>query len=155
VVRAQLSGSEHNRISKRIRPSGPMGSSALVVAYPIMPIAIAPLPTALRIGPDRYRYDFTIIPGIVIAGWPVYRCYRGRESSSAVLHLYLKRSLDVWVSEGFQHEVTDVTDIARGGEPAFRAVGTVVIEEDWHEWQSYDRRSGAWSTPSSFWTKHL
>ncbi len=135
-----------------------MASSAIhaVVGYPIMTNAIALIsPTSLRIGPDKYRYGYTVIPGLFIAGRRVYRCCRGRDSSPAALHLYFKESLGVWVSEGFQHEVTDVMDIERGGEPAFRAVGTVVIDEDWHEWQSYDGRSGAWSSPCMYWTKHL
>ena len=112
-------------------------------------------PTSLRIGLDQYQYDYTVIPVYYTAGRPVYRCCRGRDSSPAALHLLFKESLGAWVSEGFQHEVTDVMDIERGGEPAFRAVGTVVIDEDWHEWQSYDRRSGDWSTPSSFLTKQI
>ena len=130
----------------------------VVVGHPIMTNAIALIPPmSLRIGPDKYRYDYTIIPGIVSAGRPVYRCCRGRDSSPAALHLYFKPSLGLWVSEGFQHEVTDASDIERGGlhsvpssrspMPAFRAVGADVIDEGWHEWQCYD---GAWCTPSSF-----
>ena len=135
-----------------------MASSSIpvVIGYPVMTTAIALIsPTSLRIGPDQNRYDYTVIPGFHIAGRPVYRCNRGRDTSPAALLLYFKESLGAWVSEGFQHEVIDVRDIERGGEPAFRAIGTAVIEEDWHEWQSYDRRSGDWSTPSSFLTKHI
>ncbi len=133
-----------------------MGSTALVIGYPVMTNAIALLsPTSLRIGPDRYQYDYSVLSVFSIARRPVYRCSRGRDSSPAALHLYFHESHGGWVSEGSQHEVTDVMDIARGGEPAFRAVGTVVIDEDWHEWQRYDGRSGAWAAPCLFWTKHL
>ena len=133
-----------------------MGSTALVIGYPVMTNAIALLsPTSLRIGPDRYQYDYSVLSGFSIAGRPVYRCSRGRDSSPAVLLLYFRESLGVWVAEGFQHEVIDVMDIGRGGEPAFRAVNADVIVEGWHEWQSYDGRTDVWSPPSSFLTKHL
>ena len=59
------------------------------------------------------------------------------------------------VSEGFQVEVTDVNAIERGGEPAFCSLGTAALQEDWHEWQWLDHRSGEWSAPTSFWTKPL
>ncbi len=135
-----------------------MASSSIpvVLGYPIMTNAIALIsPPSLRIGPDKHQYDYTVIPGFSIAGRPVYRCCRGRDSSLATVYLYFKESFGVWVSEGFQLKVTDVMALERGGEPAFRSLGTVVIDEDWHEWQSYDHRSGDWSAPSSFWTKPL
>ena len=111
-----------------------MASSAIlvVVGYPIMTNAIALIsPTSLRIGPDKHRYDYTVIPGFSLLG--------GLFTGAAVAAILAPRrcifieSLGVLVSEGFQHEVTDVMDIERGGEPAFRAVGAVVIDEDWHE----------------------
>ncbi len=135
-----------------------MASSSIpvVIGYPIMTNAIALIsPTSLRIGPDQYQYDYTVIPGFPIAGRPVYRCCRGRDTSPAALVLYFKQWLGHWVAEGFQHEVADAMDIDRGGEPAFRAVGVDVIDEGWHEWQCYDWRTGAWCPSSSFWTKHL
>ena len=112
-------------------------------------------PPSLRIGPDIHKYAYTVIPGFSIVGRPVYRCCRGRDSSLATLYLDFKESYGAWVSESFHVEVTDVNAIERGGEPAFRSLGTVVLREDWHGWQCYDHRSGDWSAPISFWTKPL
>ena len=133
------------------------GSSfPVVIGYPIMTNAIALMsPSSFRIGPDKYQYDYTVLPGFSVGGRPVYRCCRGRDSSSAALHLYYNESLSAWVAEGFQHEVANAMDIERGGEPAFRAVDADVISEGSHEWQRYDGRTGGWSPPSSFLTKHL
>ena len=111
-------------------------------------------PSSFRIGPDKYQYDYTVLLGFSVGGRPVYRCCRGRDSSSAALYLYYNESFSVWVAEGFQ-EVTNALDIERGGEPAFRAVDGDVISEGSHEWQRYDSRIGGWSAPSSFLTKHL
>ena len=158
VVRAQLSGSEHSCISKG--PSHQFPHVKLLHPrchrIPIMTNAIALMsPSSLRIGIDKYQYDYMVLLGVSIAGRPVYRCCCGRYSSPAALHLYYSESLCVWVAEGFQHEVTNAMDIERGGEPAFRAVDADVISEGSHEWQRYDGRTGVWSPPSSCWTKHL
>ena len=134
-----------------------MASSSIpvVIGYPIMTNAIALVsPSSLRIGPDEYQYDYKILPDMSVGGRPVYRCCRGRDSSSATLYLYYNESSSVWVAEGFQ-EVTNAMDIERGGEPAFRAVDGDVISEGLHAWQRYDSRSCDWSAPSNFWTKYL
>ena len=135
-----------------------MASSSIpvVLGYPVMTTAIALIsPSSLRIGPDKHQYDYTVSPGFSIAGRPVYRCCRGRDSSLATLYLYFKESYGAWVSESFHVEVTDVNAIERGGAPAFRSLGTVVLREDWHGWQRYDHRPGDWSSPISVWTKPL
>jgi hypothetical protein len=48
-----------------------MASSSIpvVIGYPIMSNAIALMsPTSLRIGPDKYQYDYTVIPGFPLLG---------------------------------------------------------------------------------------
>ncbi len=94
-------------------------------------------------------------PPPATAGLPVYQCCCGRYSSPAALYLYYNESLSAWVAECFQHKVTSAMVIERGGEPAFRAVDADVISEGSHEWLRYDGRTGVWSPPSSFRTKHL
>ena len=110
---------------------------------------------SLRIGPKRHGYVYTRLPGIRLADRPVYRCCRGRDESTALLHLYFSEKHGCWVADAFEVEVGDVAALATGGAPAFRAAPGDVTKPGWHDWQCYDLQTGNWWAASAFETVHL
>ena len=126
------------------------GSTTAPTADLAVAVFVAPV-VSLRIGPEKYRYDYTIVDGIQAGERPVYRCRRGRDDEDGLLYLYWRD--DCWHAESF---VGAVTVGMNGGRPAFRAlVGENVLEEGMHQWQCYNGSNGTWLAPSSFQTEHL
>ena len=111
-----------------------------------------------RIGPDHYGYDYQLLVGVQLGGFPVYRCERGKDDDHArPLHLYFDVETSLWHAVSLGRAVTCGHDVLESGAPAFRAM---VPHEDVrlpgaHQWQCYDARHQSWWPASSFRTTEL
>ena len=140
-------------------PPPSLSSSSPARMTNVQPPASWP-PQRFRIGPDRYKYDYSLLPGVSHLNNPVYKCERGRDAMPGHLYLYAANgnwAADYWVAGQLAVPIMDQSDWVQhflSLDEQFRSVGEVRTAGS-HQWECKDTDTGNWWPASSFQTRLL